>query len=226
MLKVILLSRNWASWITKRGTKSSEVSGMQVGRSRMKLDLPVRQGLSLLFFVYLLYSFLLLLTTLLYICFSYVLLCNNYAWTYWLQTTTTVWYPSEVWAEWALLSSSSALCGIGWGCSYPRAQMNWNPQGDSLPGQAEDVGSRMGVQPARQLEYLSSLLCSVSQWGLGFPQHGGWLWGRSVTNVQKQKLPGPLRPGRRSPSWLLPLHSIGQSSHGASFSERGNRLDL
>lgn len=56
MLKVILLSRNWASWITKRGTKSSEVSGMQVGRSRMKLDLPVRQGLCLCFSLYICFT--------------------------------------------------------------------------------------------------------------------------------------------------------------------------
>lgn len=66
--------------------------------------------------------------------------------------------------------------------------------------------------------------CSSCPCGLGFSQPGCRMAKGSITYVQKQKFPEPWRPGFRSPGWPFPLCSVGQSSHRASFPERGNRL--
>lgn len=175
MLTVILLPWNWASWITKRGTKSSSVSWKQVRRSRMKLELTVIQALGLCFSFYICFT----------LSYSHLLPGSIYVLVISCFLTTTLEFtgfkqqplfgipqkPGLSGRSWAVL----LLCiGVGWGHSCRGAQMSWYPQGDCLLGQAVDFGmgwDGMGVQAACPLECLSSLPCCPSWWSLGFPQH-------------------------------------------------------
>lgn len=134
LLKVILLSRNWGSWIREEQSPPLRWEGPE-----LSLNFCHTEAASLLFFMYLLDSFLILFATLLYFCFSYLLLWNNYPPNL-LAMNTNYRLASLGSLGWVGSAEQFFCCAWHWlelwlsGGSYELEQSRW------LIGQAGDVG--------------------------------------------------------------------------------------